>query len=143
METTENKVMSIPKNINIPALILTLLLSIAFLIAGIVRVTAENAPQQLSVGRNTVTLGPKETEFTFTPAKADTYTFTTFGKCDTTATLYKNRTALFYDDNSGIDLNFSITLRCTGGETYTLKIHSEYACTVELTIFTEEQRYFG
>ncbi|HBJ19424.1 MAG TPA: hypothetical protein DDY70_06805 [Clostridiales bacterium] len=143
METTDNKVTPIPKKINTPALILTLVLSLAFLIAGIVRVAAAGAPQKLSVGRNTVTLGPKDTEFTFTPARSDTYTFTTFGNYDTTATLYRNKTALFYDDDSGIDLNFSITLRCTGGETYTLKIHSKYACTVELTVFTEEKRYFG
>ena len=137
MQTTDTKAIAASKKINATALILTIVISIAFLIAGIVSTTSSSVPKKLTVGKNTVTLSRSYTEFTFTLSKSGSYTFTTGGFYDTQATLYKGKSQIASNDDVGTDRNFSITQVCTANVTYTLRVKSTADCTVSLFVIKE------
>ena len=137
MQTTDTKVVAASKKINVTALILTIVISLAFLIAGIVSIVSSSVPKKLAVGKNTVTLSQSYTEFTFTPSVSGSYTFTTGGSYDTMASLYKGNSLLESNDDVGADRNFSITRVCTAGVTYTLRVKSTRDCTVTLFVIKQ------
>lgn len=130
METSD-KTLAIPKKINLTALIVTIVLFLAFLVGGILSL---NTSKKVVLGSNTVSLGTQNTEFTFTPTVSGTYTFTTQGTYDTSAALYRGTTSLAYNDDGGDSLNFFISQYCTADTTYTLKISSSQSCKVILFI---------
>lgn len=135
MEATDTKALAIPRKINLPALIVTLILTLAFLIGGIVSAVSSAATsKKLTIGANYVTLGTKNAEFTFTPTVSGTYTFRTTGIYDTRAGLYQGKTRLAFNDDGKNDLNFTITQYCKGGVTYTLYVACTQSCKTTLYI---------
>ncbi len=96
--------------------------------------------ESISAGeKKTVSLEGTDVRFSFTPAETGDYCFYTSGDLDTIGVLYSDEfNELKSNDDSGEDLNFSITYSCTAGTTYYISVDGYDNDTGEVILHVEK-----